>query len=161
METSKPCRECGEIKPLSEYYTHPTMADGHLNKCIRCVKIRVGIHREKNIERIRKYDIDRSKLPHRIKLREEINDKYPIKQKRAKSLVNSALRSGRLERKPCCVCGNKKVHAHHSDYSKPLSVIWICCPHHGQLHARKQFRQWIEGNPANYTIGKNPKYNTP
>jgi hypothetical protein len=37
----KTCRECEYEKPLSEYYQHPQMKDGHLNKCKSCVKNRV------------------------------------------------------------------------------------------------------------------------
>ena len=34
----KACIICHEAKPLNEYYTHPRMADGHLNKCKDCTK---------------------------------------------------------------------------------------------------------------------------
>jgi hypothetical protein len=32
----KACIACGETKPLPDFYTHPRMADGHLNKCKAC-----------------------------------------------------------------------------------------------------------------------------
>lgn len=38
MEETKICFRCGFEKPLSEFYKHRKMADGHLNKCKTCTK---------------------------------------------------------------------------------------------------------------------------
>jgi hypothetical protein len=47
----------------------------------------------------------------------------------------NALRLGVIERQPCAICGNAKAEAHHPDYDLPLSVIWLCRPHHRAHHA--------------------------
>jgi hypothetical protein len=46
------------------------------------------------------------------------------------------LKSGRIIRQPCEMCEAEKAEAHHDDYSKPLSVRWLCRSHHQLLHIR-------------------------
>lgn len=39
-----------------------------------------------------------------------------------------------LEREPCEVCGEDPAEAHHTDYLKPLDVMWLCRKHHNEWH---------------------------
>ena len=73
----------------------------------------------------------RSKNNYYYKLRQI--EKFPEKVK-ARNILYSALRSGKIQRQPCEVCGDQNGHAHHEDYSKPLDVIWLCPKHHKERH---------------------------
>lgn len=48
MEEKK-CFKCQRIKPLNEFYQHPKMGDGHLNKCKECNKKDVKENYDKQI----------------------------------------------------------------------------------------------------------------
>ncbi len=48
--------------------------------------------------------------------------------------VYMALKKGTLKKRKC-FCG-KKAEAHHSDYSKPLDVEWLCRKHHKETHKK-------------------------
>lgn len=146
----KRCRECGKEKELKEFYAHSQMKDGHLNKCIDCVKVRVSDHRTRNLEKVHLYDRERGRSEKRLALNRERSRKrsaqYAIYKtawaKRNRIKVNAALKArravqkGDIAKKSCEVCGAVKVQGHHDDYSKPLEVRWLCQKHHKELHRR-------------------------
>jgi len=124
----KECFKCKTIKPITEFYKHSMMADGHLNKCKT---------REQNLERIREYDRARGKLPHRIQLAAEVTKAWraeDARRQKAHTAVAKAIRNGVLTREPCIRCGAAKSEGHHEDYDKPLDVMWLCTPCHKQRH---------------------------
>ena len=47
---SKRCFKCGLLLPLTEFYAHPEMGDGHLNKCKSCARMDVHKNYMKKIE---------------------------------------------------------------------------------------------------------------
>lgn len=140
----KVCFKCGETKPRSEFYNHPMMGDGKLGKCKSCTKKDANEHRRCHLERIRKYDRIRSKLPHRISQavrRTKRSRKNVRGYENAHNAVARAIIRGRLQRKPCEMCGTTAfVAAHHDDYSKPLAVMWLCPIHHASRHAFVNYR---------------------
>jgi hypothetical protein len=50
--------------------------------------------------------------------------------------ATKAIRSGKLMRLPCEVCGAAKVDAHHDDYARPLDIRWLCRSHHKDHHSK-------------------------
>ena len=137
MIRSKECFKCKAVRPLEEFYKHPRMPDGHVNKCKECNKNDVTANRNKNIEKVRAYDRARGKEPERIKAAAQITQAWRAEDSRrsaAHSSVARAVRNGALVRQPCCQCGAQKTVAHHEDYDKPLEVMWLCQPCHKVRH---------------------------
>ena len=137
MVRSKKCFKCNAVKPLEDFYKHPKMLDGHVNKCKECNKNDVTAHRNKNIERVRAYDRARGKEPERIKATLEITRAWraeDLRRQVAHSCVARAVRNGSLVRQPCCRCAEERAVAHHEDYDKPIDVMWLCQPCHKQRH---------------------------
>jgi len=148
----KTCFKCGTEKPLSEFYKHAGMADGHLNKCKVCNKKDVRENYRANIDHYKEYEISRANLDHRVAARKAYSQTEQGKQKHSEASdrwkeahpdrrnashqVNNAVRDGRLEPWPVCAVPSccSKPEAHHPDYSKPLDVVWLCRKHHYGAH---------------------------
>ncbi len=71
------------------------------------------------------------------------NGGIPLHEKliriKARSDLNHAIIDKKLKRLPCEVCGNGKSEAHHEDYTKPLSVKWLCDVCHHHIHKNKVY----------------------
>lgn len=84
-------------------------------------------------------------MPVRNVKRNEIGQYWPYANKRshdearrvADRAVYGAIKSGRLVRQPCEVCGEYESEAHHDDYEQPLAVRWLCRSHHRAVHSGK------------------------
>ncbi len=148
----KVCRTCSAEKPLTEFYKHSGMADGHLNKCNLCVKARIKKYRELNFEKIQAHDKLRNTEPHRVKARKEYlqteagrlsrkksidayHKRYPMTYA-AHVITGNAIRDGKLfQASNCSVCDStEKIEGHHDDYTKPLEIRWLCKKCHKEWH---------------------------
>ena len=97
--------------------------------------------REINIEKIRLYHRKymkrwRKENPEKTK---EISEKWRRNNQervKAKNILNKAIFEGKISKpKVCSKCGKKGlIHGHHTDYSQPLSVQWLCPPCHLNIH---------------------------
>lgn len=111
--------------------------DGITKWCRACWRERVKLRRRTN-PAVQAYDRARAKLPHRKENARRITVKWRAQNPEkwaAHIAVNNAVRAGKLQREPCLFCGDTKTHAHHTDYSKPLLVRWVCAKCHHRMHA--------------------------
>jgi ribosomal protein S27AE len=126
----KKCFKCGNTKPITEFYRHSEMSDGHLNKCKLCARLDVRKNRRENIKHYEEYE--RSRIREwgtRAQYRKRNPEKY-----KAQTAVGNAIRDGKLIKGLCEICGASNVQAHHDDYNEPLDVIWLCAKHHVWIH---------------------------
>lgn len=96
----------------------------------------------KHINKIRKLNreykrIQRQKNPAKAKI---IDAQKRLKKRDKQKIMNKiqwAIESGKLKKPNFCRCcgRHRKLQAHHSDYSKPLKIIWLCSNCHGFLHS--------------------------
>jgi hypothetical protein len=133
----KRCFKCQSVKPLNEFYRHPEMSDGRLNKCKQCARADVQKNYRKNHSYYAEYDRQRQQRAERraakMKYQSEYRKANPDKYK-AHCAVNNAVRDSRLIKQPCKHCGSTEdVQGHHFDYSKPLDVVWVCFNCHREL----------------------------
>lgn len=146
MSELKACRGCNQQLPLSSFYKHPRMLDGHLNFCVECVKSRVSNHREQHGERIRAYDRARAQQSDRKQQLRDLARRYwndPIRTAASRQTWEAIRRGLLIRPATCSTCGKQcKPEAHHDDYSKPLVVRWLCrschCRHHRLEHLAAQ-----------------------
>ena len=142
QQVRKICFKCNQEKPLSEFYRHPKMADGHLGKCKDCTRHDVAEHREKNLESIREYDRKRGKTAKRIALSAartaEYRKTHPDRAS-AHRKANRAIVTGKITKISACeICGKGgRLEKHHPDYTKPLSVVFLCPACHRGVHHGK------------------------
>lgn len=131
----KACFKCDRCLPLSEFYRHPMMGDGHLGKCKECTRKDVRENYDKRRDQYLAYERNRSRTPERRAALRLSQEKW-TEHERARYRLRNAVTRGKLVRPGACQeCGAEgKVDGHHPDYTKPLDVMWLCRRCHMKRH---------------------------
>lgn len=145
------CKWCKTDKAVSEFYKSDIRKKGY-GKCKDCVRTSVQNNRKDNLDYYQEYERGRANAPHRVKARYDyarteggkearfrVSKSYRAKNPtiyRAHGIVNNAVRDGLLTKpENCSKCNaSGNIHGHHSDYNKPLEVIWFCESCHAEWH---------------------------
>lgn len=143
----KRCSSCKLTKPTSDFYRNRSAADGLQFVCKDCSRTKNLSWQSRNKDKVRALGRKNKRSERERKGAERTQEEWrawyatnaenrreyqrerfdPIKDK-AQNIVYGAIKSGKLTRPSICErCGNNcKPDAHHSDYSKPLEVEWLC-----------------------------------
>lgn len=157
MLNTKLCSSCHATKPFSEFHRDRAGRHGVASRCKPCAIAAAIAHTLAKREtpdgrkRLREIELacrERNRLKDRecaARYRTEHPDRVKASQsrvdpfkRRARGILRMAVYDGRIIKPGACSeCGwSGRVHGHHEDYSKPLSVIWLCAICHGLRHRK-------------------------
>ena len=136
----KVCAKCGILKPARDYCPEADSPDGLRYYCKSCNKATVikwrQTHHADELRRVRAW-----RTEHRDKWLGSVkaSKQRDIGKIKARRCVENAVRGGALIKPNMCGrCGQSHniddIHAHHHEYARPLSVVWLCRRCHGEVH---------------------------
>ncbi|NBW08286.1 MAG: hypothetical protein EBR82_09685 [Caulobacteraceae bacterium] len=114
------CSVCRQTKALDEFYNVRSRPLGKSYLCKPCTKSKDAAYAKRNPG---------------MKNKTKKCTGEALRRLYARNSVYQAVKRGTLRKLPCLVCGDSDSVAHHPVYSLPLAVVWLCKPHHDQLHA--------------------------
>jgi len=147
--SERQCKKCGVTKPLDQFAKNDKCKWGREHRCKACAIVSANSWTKNNRSRSREIKTkwrlgnpEKQLIAEKRYSRSEANlarsrayEKANPEKKRTHSLVQQALKSGKLIRPKWCSKCSKigRVHAHHADYAYPLEVTWLCAKCHNSL----------------------------
>ena len=152
INNMKTCFKCGRLLPISDFYEHPAMSDGHLGKCKECARSDVRANRAARRKQYAAFEVTRNKTETRKAYKSKHCKSYrarnPEKTSAHQAVSRAIARGSIIRPRKCDECGAEsdgtrrtQIHAHHDDYSRPLDVRWLCPSCHVKRHAVARFEQ--------------------
>lgn len=122
---TKVCFKCGRELSIDNFYAHPRMADGHLNKCKDCAKKDVHAKYMENIENPEYVERERARGREKFK---RLYKGIPTHAKHGNAANARRFLQTRIGAIP------EDMELHHWNYNFPNKVFMISSRHHARLH---------------------------
>lgn len=123
------CSKCNKkIKEFDRVAYYIGTERHYRRQCKKCIRDQAKQWRDTHKEYHRTYEAKKKLTDN------EYKEKY-----RVRNLLHKALTAKQIKKGVCEMCfANKFIEGHHSDYTKPLYVTWLCRECHKALHKQKQ-----------------------
>lgn len=143
MEEKAKCQLCGKEKPRRRgKYCHDCSFEGYRrdNRETMASRTREQYYAKKEIKakQVKEW-IDKNRP--RVNASNVAYAKRNRDKMNARQAVQRAIRSGKMQKLPCAVCGCLGVEAHHHkgyEGENRLDVVFLCTKHHGENHRPAQ-----------------------
>lgn len=149
-ELSRKCKYCLLEFTLDKLVKNPTSKYGHMDICKKCYAKHMATIYDKSYKQKEAYQkkyrqTAKGKQASLTSTRNQIQ-RFPEKTK-ARSKLRYALLTGKILKPIACErCGDMvKLQGHHSDYSQPLAVSWLCVPCHKDIHGIRNVSRKVVG----------------
>ena len=132
--TTKTCRYCNQVLPVSQFSMKRSEKDGLCAWCKPCGIVRIRAWREGHKEHERRW-----RQQYYMNNQEYFRARRQSREAKARLKLNKAVFRGKIIRPDRCpICGTteSRIEAHHEDYSQPLEVQWACARCHVRLFTR-------------------------
>jgi len=145
----KMCSTCGKEKAVTEYYKGYAKCKACLYEVVKKYRasergkearrkeaINTRRSGKKQIRQKRYEKTEKAKLADKRYEQKRYQSPEGKKRQAAKNAVKYAIKTGKLVKEPCFICGLENSVAHHSSYASDmrLAVTWLCTPHHNEIH---------------------------
>ena len=142
LKSKKYCTRCKKTKLVSLFAKNGISSDGFSSSCLQCKReINLEMYKLKRLEILKQVKEYQQTEAGRKSLNDNSRRMYRkfIDKWKTRGITKYAIKTGKLKRGSCVICGEKNTHAHHPDYSKPLEVLWLCPLHHRVIEGKQKY----------------------